>query len=126
LYAYDKYLLLKRTEEKTLNGLIPKLKIYLADLLTCNNIKLTPGEISIRLIKTFGNGMIGAVEVEIVANAFPQRIKNEDQICLDVRKFIQTEYPNLGEIIVPLIAFSTFSTSDVESEAITIFGGQSF
>jgi hypothetical protein len=93
----------KSQQEKNLQGLASKLKPYLAEKLTCGQIKLKKDEISVRLINVDVTGMIGEVEVEITAFAYPERVKNQDRICLDVRDYIMKEYPSLGEVKVWLI-----------------------
>ncbi len=94
-----------KTEQQLdeLKKLTPKLKKYLANILSCEDISLTPDEISIRLIKAEGEGKIGSVELEITAFSFPERVQNEDKICLDVAEFLQKESKQLGEIKVWLI-----------------------
>ena len=93
----------KEEQKKDLGELALKLKPYLAEKLTCGDIKLTEGDISVRLVETKGAGMIGVVEVEITAFAFGERVKKQDQICLDAQKYIKAEYPQLGEVKVWLI-----------------------
>ncbi len=83
-----------------LTNLTPELKERLAEKLTCGEIKLTPAEISIRFIFTQGEGMIGNVELEITAHAFPERVKKQDEICRDVMNYIQKEIPSVGDVKV--------------------------
>lgn len=90
-------------QKNKLQKLALELKPYLADKLTCEDIKLKKDEISVRLINVDGTGMIGKIEVEITAFAFPERVKNQDKICLEVRDYIQKKYPDLGEVKVWLI-----------------------
>lgn len=47
-----------------MNAVLPKMKAYFAEKLSCGAIKLTPGEISIRFILAKGKGMIGDIELE--------------------------------------------------------------
>jgi len=54
-----------------MNTIVPKIKIYFAEKLSCGAIKLTADEISIRFILAKGKGMIGDIELEITAHAFP-------------------------------------------------------
>jgi len=88
------------SEIEALEKLIPKLKEYLADKLTCGDIKLTPEEISIRLIRINGGEMIGDVELEITAHAFPERVKKQDEICLKVADYLKEKLPSLGGVKV--------------------------
>lgn len=85
---------------EALERLIFELKEYLADKLTCADIKLTPKEISIRLIQVSGGDMIGDVELEITAHAFPERVKRQDEICLEVANYLKEKLPSLGEVKV--------------------------
>lgn len=89
--------------DKDLLDLSVKLKPFLADKLTCGEIKLNENEISVRLVKVLGSAMIENLEIEITAFSFPERVEKQDQICLEVRDFIKKEYPDLGEVKVWLI-----------------------
>jgi hypothetical protein len=93
----------REEHKKILKEIALKLKPYLAEKLTCGEIKLKENEISVRLINTDGTGMIGNVEIEITAFAFPERIEKQDKICLEVRDYIQENYPSLREVKVWLI-----------------------
>lgn len=64
------------------------LKKFVAQTLTCQDIKLKPEEISVRLVGVDGEGMIGKVEIEITAHAFKERIENQDQICLKTAAYL--------------------------------------
>ena len=72
-----------------MNVIVPKMKTYFAEKLSCGAIKLTTDEISIRFILANGKGMIGDVELEISAHAFLEKIKNQDKICLDTVDFMK-------------------------------------
>ena len=78
----------------------PKLKAYLSEKLSCGDIKLTPSEISVRFIYAGGSSMIGDLELEITAHAFPERVAKQDQICLDTIKYIMKEVPFAGNVKV--------------------------
>ena len=56
-----------------------------------------------RLIRVVGNGMIGSIEAEITAHAFPERVRNQDAICLAVADYIKKELSALGEVKVWLV-----------------------
>ena len=90
-------------QEKKLDALIAKLKTYIAAALSCGEKKLSSDEISIRLIRVGGRGMLGSVEVEITAHAFAERVKQQDAICLDVADYIKKENPLLGDVKVWLL-----------------------
>jgi hypothetical protein len=47
--------------------------------------------------------MIGALELEIHAHAFPDRVLRQDAICNTVRHFVQDRLPNIGDVRVWLV-----------------------
>ena len=63
-------------------------KKFLAKKLTCNDISLSPNEISVRFVNVDGGDMIADIEVEIVVHAFPERIKKQDIICLKTAEYL--------------------------------------
>ncbi len=83
-----------------LKSVVNKLKIYLAEKLTCDDIKLTPEEISIRLVAVDGDSMMGDVELEITAHEFPARVEKQDEICHDTAIYIQKEVHSVGDVKV--------------------------
>ena len=93
----------KKKDNDQLINLFIGLKIFLAEKLTCGNIKLSPKEISIRILNIKGDNMIGKVELEIKAHAFRERVEKQDEICNDVRKYIMQKNKSLGDIRVWLI-----------------------
>ena len=93
----------RRKDNDQLINLITGLKIFLAKKLTCGDIKLSPKEISIRILNIEGDNMIGKVELEIKAHAFKERVEKQDEICNDVRQYIMQKDKLLGDIRVWLI-----------------------
>jgi len=83
-----------------IQDILPDLKKYLAEKLTCGDMKLVPEEVSIRFINIDGGEMIANIEVEINAHAFTERVKNQDKICVDVMNFLKEKVPTLGEVRV--------------------------
>lgn len=71
-----------------LNKVVPHLKEYVAKQLTCGDIQLKSEEVSIRLIKNSGGGMLAPIELEVKAAAFKERVDKQDEICLDIQKFL--------------------------------------
>jgi len=84
-------------------GLSADLKVLIADLLTCDNIKLSTNEISIRFLKIEGNQTIAPVELEINAAAFKNRVLKQDKICKIVRSFIMDKCPFIEDVRVWLV-----------------------
>jgi len=87
-------------KEPTLQSLIGGLRDHIAKELTCGDIKLKPSEISTRFIKAVGGEMIGAVEIEIAAYSFAERVRKQDEICLKIMDYTQKEKPSLGKVRV--------------------------
>jgi hypothetical protein len=65
-----------------------QLKKYVAEQLTCGDITLDSSEVSIRLLKSDGDGMLAPVELEVTAAAFKERIEIQDEVCLNIQKFL--------------------------------------
>lgn len=85
---------------KELENIVPELRTFIAEQLTCGDIKLSPNEISIRFINIIGGQTIGKVELEIVAAAFSERVKKQDEICLAIMKFIENKAQLKGGVKV--------------------------
>ena len=64
----------KVENQKRLQGLTPDLKKYLAEVLTCGYISLSPSEISIRFLNVAVGEMSADIALEITAHAFHERI----------------------------------------------------
>lgn len=90
----------KKSNVQALQALNPLLKKYIAERLSGESRTLTPSEISIRYIQTQGDGMIAAIELEITAFAYPERIKNQDRICLEIAHFIKKQIPAVKDVEV--------------------------
>ena len=75
--------------KEELQKIVPDLKKYLADKLSSTELVLAPSEISIRFLEVKGGEMIANVEVEIAAHSFPDRVKKQDEICLDVMNYVK-------------------------------------
>ena len=77
-----------KTNAYDLEALSTELKRYVAEQLTCGDIKLSPDEVSVRLLNIRGNGMLTPIEAEITAAAFKERVEEQDEICLNIQKFL--------------------------------------
>lgn len=80
--------------EAALVPFVPELRRLLASELTCGDIALDPAEISVRLLRVTGAGMIGAVEMEVVAHAFAARVERQDEICVALRGLLEMRLPD--------------------------------
>jgi hypothetical protein len=68
---------------------LTELKDFAAKELSCGSKKLDASEISIRIIKSDTNKSIADIEVVIIAHSYSERIKNQDKICMSLKKFIE-------------------------------------
>jgi hypothetical protein len=72
---------------ENIEPIISSSKIFIAETLSCGDIKLGPHEVSVRLIESNGNGMLSEVEIEVTAHAFGDRVKKQDELCLIIRDY---------------------------------------
>lgn len=77
-----------------LSELSGNIKSYVASELTCGDIRLDPSEVSVRLVRSEGEGMIAKLEVEITAHAFKERVERQDEICLRIREYLMDKIPD--------------------------------
>lgn len=77
------------TASKITKETTDKLREFVADILTCSDIKLPPNEVSIRSITVDTDQyMMAPLECDIVAYNFPDCEAKQDRICTYVRKFL--------------------------------------
>ena len=88
------------TKEKhlvQLEGMTPDLKTYVAEQLTCKDITLNSGEVSVRLIKALGEGMLADIEMAVAAAPYQERVDRQDEICLNIREFVLNHIEGLED-----------------------------
>ncbi|MGF7228616.1 MAG: hypothetical protein ACQR33_01375 [Candidatus Saccharibacteria bacterium] len=78
---------------KRLDELMQDIKTLVASELSCGDIQLDTSEVSVRLIRSEGSGMIADLEVEITAHAFQERVDKQDKICLRTRDYLVQKIP---------------------------------
>jgi len=93
----------EKVNQKEIKNLALELKPLVANKLSCGDIKLTPKEVSVRVIYIEDGNTIGKVEIEIKAHAFKERIEKQDIICNEIRDYIMKKYKSLGDVRVWLI-----------------------
>ena len=74
--------------------MVDGLKVTAARELSCGDINLAPDEISVRVIKVDGSGMLADVELEVTAHAFDDRVARQDDISLAMRAFVAAHLHN--------------------------------
>jgi len=53
-------------------------------------------DISIKIIVPFISSQIAETEIVIIAHSYPERVENQDKICLKIKKFIESKTNNLS------------------------------
>lgn len=93
VYASDR-------DSATLNSISPELKRCVAAELSCKHFELTADAVSIRIISIDRGAMIAAVEIEMAAHAFPERVVRQDEICRNVMDCVKRAAPSLADVRV--------------------------
>lgn len=83
-----------------LKPILKELKIIIAKKLSCKDRILKSDEISIRIIVPNASSSIAETEIIISAYSYPERINNQDKICLDIKNFIISQIPYLKSVYV--------------------------
>ncbi len=83
-----------------INKILPKLKEFAANALSCGDRKLASDEISIRIIVPESSSQIADTEIEIKAHSYKERVQKQDEICLSVKEFVQRMCPKVGSVYV--------------------------
>lgn len=80
--------------------ILSELRVFVANELSCNELKLKPDEISIRIIIPKASLQIANTELEIKAHGFKERILKQDSICLNIKKFLENNCPKADTVYV--------------------------
>lgn len=88
----------KNERVKPLEEILPDLRQFTAEKLSCLDRKLASDEISIRIIVPEASASIADTEFEIKAHHYAERIVKQDKICLDIRKYINEHCPAAGSV----------------------------
>ena len=86
-----------------LEAIVQPLKQFVAEKLTCQDIKLQSSEVTVRILPVNGRGMIAEVELDIIAAPFKERVEKQDEICLEIRRFLLEHIQSLEDVRVWLI-----------------------
>jgi hypothetical protein len=85
---------------QSLENILSDLREFTAEKLSCKDRKLSPNEISLRVIVPETGLTVADTELEIKAYSYPERIKKQDKICLSIRKYMQKYCPQAGSVCV--------------------------
>ncbi|MFA5855793.1 MAG: hypothetical protein WC867_00410 [Candidatus Pacearchaeota archaeon] len=89
-----------REKVNFLEYILPGLREFTAQELSCENRKLISNEISLRVIVPVASLSIADTELEIKAFSYPERIQRQDKICLSIRDYVQRTCPQSGSVYV--------------------------
>ncbi len=80
----------KQDENFRFQGVVNELKNFLSKELSGSSIKLSPSEISVRMVNQLNtDGLIGDIEIDLSVHSFSERVEKQDEICRNVRNFLQ-------------------------------------
>lgn len=97
-------------QNNLLSSVLDELKVFAAKELSCGSRKLDPNEISVRVIKSNLSKAIADIEIVIIAYSYPERIKDQDKICLSFKKFVESN-------CAPLTAYVWLQLSELGHSA---------
>ena len=83
--------------EQALIDATDPLRDCVARLLSTSERSLVRDEVSVRILKSLGQGMLADIEMDIAAASNPSRIQKQDEICGSVRDFIVSQVPDLAD-----------------------------
>jgi hypothetical protein len=73
------------------------LRDHVAEQLSTREKVLARDEVSVRIIKCLGEGMLADLEMDILAAPHASRIERQDEICDSVRDFMLSQIPELRD-----------------------------
>lgn len=85
---------------KSLESILPGLRVFGARVLSCKDRALQAHEISIRILVPEASVQIADTEIEMNAHSYPERVSGQDTICRSIRDYIQSECPRAGSVYV--------------------------
>lgn len=77
-------------QTKKLQTILDDLRKFTAKKLSSSKRTLDPSEVSIRIIESKISKPISEVEVVIIAYSYPDRVENQDMLCIEIKKFIES------------------------------------
>lgn len=88
-----------RVQTKSLSKISDTFAVCVSKQLSTTDRTLSPSEVSIRIIESAHCNPIADIEVVIIAYHYPARVKDQDQICLIFKEFIEQSCPSLNAFV---------------------------
>ena len=85
---------------KPLESILPELREFTAQKLSCRDRRLVADEISLRVLTPDASLQIANTELEIIAYSYPERVKKQDDICMSIKNYVQKTCPQAGSVYV--------------------------
>ncbi|MDP3026632.1 MAG: hypothetical protein Q8N63_02910 [Nanoarchaeota archaeon] len=85
---------------KSIENILPELRDFTAQQLSCRDRRLASNEISLRVLTPDTSLQIADTELEIKAYHYPERVKRQDEICLAIKDYMQRTAPGAGSVYV--------------------------
>ena len=85
---------------ESLESILPELREFTAQKLSCGDRKLASDEISLRVLVPDASLQIADTELEIKAYSYDKRVKKQDDICLSIKDYVQRTCPKAGAVYV--------------------------
>lgn len=83
-----------QNQVEALSPVLDDVRRFVAKVLSCDSRVLDENEISIRIINSDVAKTIAEIEVVVLAHSYVQRVDNQDQICVSLRKFLEERLPS--------------------------------
>lgn len=80
-----------KDKASALKDILPELREFIAKELTCDNRNLKPDEVSIQILVPYFQLPIADIEVTIKAFSYPERVRNQNKICLAIKQFMESK-----------------------------------
>lgn len=97
-------------QNNVLAPILNELRSITARELSCDYRELNVNEISVQVVTSSIRRSIADIEIVIIAHSYSERIKNQDAICMSLKKFIEKQ-------CIPLSAYVWLQLSELGHSA---------
>jgi len=82
-----------KEQTAALTPVINNMRHIIAKVLSCGDRALALDEVSIRILESAYAESIAQIEVLVTAFSYTERINNQDHICLEIKNYLQQNFP---------------------------------